>query len=60
MGSMVVVVAPLQSGHGVGRLGHLVPHRLDTAQDLLLMAGQGHSYPQQVSDKQDEQCQQHG
>lgn len=31
------------------RLVHLQPHVLDTAEDLLLVASQGDSYPEQVS-----------
>lgn len=39
---------PLQSCHSRGRLTYFDPHGLDVTEDLLLMACQGHAYPQQV------------
>lgn len=49
-----VAQRPLQSCHGGGRLAHLHPHGLDVAEDLLLVAGQGDSYSQQVSGRDGE------
>ena len=40
--------APCSHAHGDGRLVHLHPHGLDITEDLLLVAGQGHSYSQQI------------